>query len=196
MVAVNSPAKVRFPVITALVAMAAIAAYWIADGNQLLLYDRGRILEGDIWRLVSGHLVHFSPEHFGYNLILFALTGVLLEYRSRMQTLWLLALTSLVSSLYFLLFLPNMAHYGGLSGLASANVIYLSLLEIRDNRKTRRFWIAILLGFIAKLSCEILSGKALFVSHADTPFAVVPSVHSIGAIIAIVLFYACVVKSN
>lgn len=186
MVAIKALANARFPVITALVVTAAATIYGIEDGNHLFLYDRNKVLDGDIWRVVTGHLVHFSWQHFGYNLILLVLTGCWLEYRLGVRYVWLLVLTSLVSGLYFLLFLPDMAHYGGLSGLVSANVVYLSLLEIQHNKKARPFWIAIILLFIAKVGYEMLMKETIFVSQSNTMFEVAPSAHIIGAIVALI----------
>ena len=47
----------------------------------VLLYDRGAILGGEIWRLITGPLVHFSGDHLFFNALLFAAAGFLIERR-------------------------------------------------------------------------------------------------------------------
>jgi rhomboid family GlyGly-CTERM serine protease len=173
-----------------LLVLAASVVYWLPEGNPLFIYDRDQILNGEVWRLITGHLVHLSPEHFGNNLVLFALTGCWLEYRIGLPYAWMPALTSVVAGVYFLFFLPDMAHYGGLSGLASVNVVYLCLLESARNTTARPLWLSMLLLFAAKVGYEILNGKALFVD--GTRFEVVPSVHIIGAVVALSVFIASV----
>lgn len=188
MVVVNTLSRSRLPFLTALLILATGILYLTPDSNSLFIYDRDKILNGELWRLFTGHLVHLSREHFVYNILLFALSGCWLEYRVSIQYYWLLAVTALASSLYFLFFLPDMAYFAGLSGLASANIVLLSLLEIQKNRKTRPFWITLLILFSAKTAYEILAGSMLFVSHDNVTFEVVPSTHIIGAVVAAVLF--------
>ncbi len=194
MIAANAFARARFPLVTALLVLAATAVYWLPDADQLFIYDRDQILDGDIWRLVTGHLVHLSAEHFGYNLVLFALTGCWLEYRLGVQYAWLLAVTSVVAGLYSLAFLSDMTQYGGLSGLASANIVYLCLYESRRSSAARLLWLAILLLFAAKVGYEIWIGNAMFAD--STRFEVVPSIHVIGAVVAVGLFYASTRSSS
>jgi rhomboid family GlyGly-CTERM serine protease len=172
-----------------MVAVGSLLLFFLTDSARLFVYDRDRVLAGEFWRLITGHAVHFSWSHLGYNLALFAVTGWWLEYRDRLQFVWLLTLTVLVSGLYFLVIMPDMAIYGGLSGLVSATVVYLSLCEIRYNRDTRLIWALILLLFAGKVGFELFTGDAVFVSPDITPFRVVPAVHIIGGLVAVMLFY-------
>jgi len=189
MAAVNTLPRSRFPFLTTLLVLATGMFYLTPVSDGLLVYEREKILNGELWRLFTGHLVHLSRDHFAYNVLLFAVSGCWLEYRASIQYYWLLAITALASSLYFLFFLPDMVRFGGLSGLASANIVLLSLLEIQQNRKTRPFWITILVLFSAKTAYEILAGSMLFVSQGNVSFEAVPSTHIIGAVIAAVLFF-------
>ena len=147
------------------------------------------MLTGEIWRLVTGHAVHFSWSHAAYNVALFSVTGGWIEIQNRSQYLWLITLTVLVSGLYFLIMMPDMARYGGLSGLVSAIVVYLSLYGIRYYRHARLIWYAILLLFAVKVSYQIMIRGSIFVSQEIIPFEVVPSVHIAGGLIVAILFY-------
>lgn len=178
----------NLPVVTLLIAAGSLAAALLAGADELLVYDRGRVLAGEAWRLLTGHVVHFSPSHAGWDLAVFALAGGWLERHDRAAYLRLLALTVAACGAWFLAVLPDMARYGGLSGLASAAVVSLTLQGIRHGGQARPLWAAVLLLFAAKLAYEFIMGKAVFAATGTMQFEVVPSTHVIGALAAIVLF--------
>lgn len=181
--------KSAFPVVTLLLVVGSLCLFLLPDGAQLFVYDRHRVLTGDIWRLVTGHLVHFSWSHIAYNIALLSLAGSWIESQNRRGYLWLVTLTVLASGLYFLIMMPDLERYGGLSGLVSATVVYLSLYEIRYYRHARLIWYVILFLFAVKVGYEIMIREAIFVSPDIIPFKVVPSVHIAGALVAAALFY-------
>lgn len=176
--------KAGFPVITVLVAAGSLALFLLPDVAHWLIYDRNRVLAGEAWRLITGHAVHFSKSHALYNVVLFSVAGISLERRNGLRFAWLIGLTALVGSLYFLIFMPEMARYGGLSGVASAAVVYLCLQEMRQGGFVRAVWATILLLFLAKVGYEILIGQTVFATPDATPFEVVPTIHIIGAVVA------------
>ena len=179
----------RIPGITLLVVLGSLVFYLIPETTTWVVYDRDQLLHGDIWRLFTGHLVHFSWRHLFFNLGVFAVLGYLLElHYNRGLFLWLIALTALISSLYFLLFIPEMSKYGGLSGLVSAAVVYLSLCEIRTKARFNMIWVVILVLFLAKVGYELFIGEAIFASGDNLDFMVVPSAHIVGAVLAVIIF--------
>ena len=176
--------KAGFPVITVLVAAGSLALFLLPDAAHSLVYDRERVLAGEVWRLVTGHAVHLSMSHALYNIVLFSVAGIWLERRNGLRYAWLIGLTALVGSLYFLIFMPEMALYGGLSGVISAAVVYLCLQEMLQGGFVRAVWATILLLFLAKVGYEILIGQTVFATPDATPFEVVPTIHIIGAVVA------------
>ncbi|MBE9556287.1 MAG: rhombosortase [Proteobacteria bacterium] len=183
--AVVAPKAAGFPVVTLLVAAGGLALMLLPDIAHMLVYDRERVLAGEVWRLATGHAVHFSWSHAAWNLTVFSVVGVWLERRDGARYLWLIAVMALASGLWFLTVLPDMARYGGLSGLISAMVVYLALTELRQPGPTRAIWATILLLFVAKLVYELLSGQAIFVAPDAIPFQVAPAAHIVGAVVAI-----------
>lgn len=179
-------APARFPVVTVAVAAGSLALFLLPGAADLFVYDRARVLDGEIWRLVTGHAVHFSPSHAGWNIALFAVAGAWLERAHRARYLWLIGVTVLASSLWFLAAMPEMTRYGGLSGVVSAMVVFLSLSEMRRGGFARAIWVTILLLFAAKIGYEIVIGAALFAAPGATPFQVAPAAHIIGAAVAVV----------
>ncbi|MBE9552692.1 MAG: rhombosortase [Proteobacteria bacterium] len=180
--------KVGSPAITALVAAGGLALALLPDAAHSLVYDRERVLAGEVWRLITGHAVHFSMSHALYNIVLFSVAGIWLERRNGLRYAWLIGLTALVGSLYFLFFMPAMASYGGLSGVISAAVVYLCLQEMQQSGFVRTVWATILLLFVAKVGYEILIGQTVFAAPNATPFEVIPAIHIIGAVAAVLQF--------
>lgn len=178
------------PAVTIVLAAGSLALFMMPGLAELLVYDRERVLSGEVWRLLTGHAVHFSPSHLGFDLLVLTAAGAWLEQRDRRRYLLLLGLAAVASGLVFLAFMPEMARYGGLSGLASAAVVFLSLGEIRRAAPSRPLWVAVLLLFAAKTGYEIAIGRAVFAAPGATPFAVVPAAHLAGAAIAVTLSFA------
>ncbi len=88
------------------------------EAARALRYDRAAILEGEWWRLLTGHLVHLGWAHLALNLagllLAWLLAGGALQPRE-----WGVVLggTALLSGLALLVFLPALEWYVGLSGV-------------------------------------------------------------------------------
>lgn len=84
------------------------------------------------------------------------------------------------------LVLPEITIYRGLSGIDSALFILLALTVVREQHKQQEWVllagvIAVLGGFVAKITYEMITGETVFVDSAGvmTP---VPLAHIVGAI--------------
>lgn len=134
------------------------------------------------WRAVSAVGVHYSVQHLGLNLAgvaLAALFGVVARLPSRLAWAWLAAwpLTQ-----FGLLVRPELAHYGGLSGVLHAGVaVVVTFLLLAGTRAQRRVGAAVLIGLVAKLLNEAPWGETL--RHpAGWDIAIAPLAHTTGAI--------------
>lgn len=95
---------------------AAIMTYW-PQGLFVLRYDRIPILSGELWRLLSGHLVHMNTPHLMLNLLaLFLLCELLWRDMPAWQGAGLMTVGSLGVSALLFTFHPELAWYAGLSG--------------------------------------------------------------------------------
>ena len=85
----------------------------------LLEFDRHAILGGQLWRLWTGHLVHYSAQHALIDLATALVAGLIAtqSFGAR-RVLCALALGALFISIVLLLIAPDCAHYRGASGLA------------------------------------------------------------------------------
>lgn len=86
--------------------------------HEVLRYDRHAVLQGELWRLWTGHLIHLGWVHWALNACGLVLCCALADAPPKPRTLLCQALVlGLGISVLFLLFLPHLAHYVGLSGV-------------------------------------------------------------------------------
>ena len=134
------------------------------------------------WRAFTAIGVHYSTAHLIGNLAGVALAGVFgvaARVPARLAWAWLAAwpLTH-----FGLLIRPDLAHYGGLSGVVHAGVaIVIVFVLVSGTRRQRLVGSAVLIGFCAKLLSEAPWGEAL--RHpAGWDIAVAPLAHTSGAL--------------
>ena len=138
----------------ALIALA-IAASGDA-GRELLRYDRLAIADGQLWRLLSGHLAHLGWSHFALNaaglLLVFFLVGERFT-----PWVWLIATVVIVLGidLAFWILEPQLIWYVGLSGLLHGCLAAGIIGGLRQPRPEERLLLA---GLVLKLLYEQLAG--------------------------------------
>lgn len=102
-----------------LIPLLALPALLPDAAQPWLEYRREAVLSGEVWRLFSGHLVHWTPRHALQDGIALLVLAWSLEPLGAARHLWrTLALASLVLSLFLAIAVPEMAAYRGASGLA------------------------------------------------------------------------------
>jgi rhomboid family GlyGly-CTERM serine protease len=119
-----------------------------------LVYNRSAIAQGELWRIWTGHVVHFGWPHGLADGALFVVIGWALERSHPVFGRWsLLVLPAVVSASLFW-FDPAMNIYGGLSGV---NVGLLVFMACRGWQKDWLdwFWPAILIIHVVEVFLEI-----------------------------------------
>ena len=177
----------RVPVITLLMVGAAVLVAQFPSWSSWLVYDRSAILSGEIWRMFTGHWVHFSTSHLLYDSLALAIAGWIIETQRLPNFGWLCLLTPWLISGVLLLVEPHMERFGGLSALAATAVVYLALCGLHEKTHWRWMCLATLLVFVGKMIYEITTGHMMFVT-ADNIVRVSAASHIFGAIIAL-MFY-------
>lgn len=101
-------------------------------GQASLEYQRQAILEGELWRLISGHLTHLNPAHLVMNLAGLWLIWWLFLTRQPLYPTCLLEMPALLAgtSLALLLFSPQLDWYRGLSGMLHGLLILALLRQL------------------------------------------------------------------
>ncbi len=148
--------------VTAAIAAAAVAALAWPGLARALVYERAEIAAGEVWRLWTGHLVHFNGGHLFWDLAVFVPAGMWLEaIAPRLARRFCLLAPPAISAALFVAE-PSLARYAGLSGLATGVLVLLALIQWRrDARAPRWFWPAVLALVALKIGLEAFSAEPL-----------------------------------
>ncbi len=102
---------------------------WEPNSSELLQYDRQRVMNGEIWRLLSCHLVHLSWPHSLLNVTgLLIITGIFQQELAPKYDMMALLFLGVVVGLGIHLFVPTIGWYVGLSGVLYGYFIYFLLV--------------------------------------------------------------------
>jgi rhomboid family GlyGly-CTERM serine protease len=170
--------------LTCLVSLAAtVIGLWPGSGTVLQL-EHSAIASGQWWRLFTGHLTHWSGEHLFWDLLMFALLGMIAERRSKGGFAICLAAAAVVISVGMLLSSP--LSYRGLSGLATTAFVFLAAGMLREQIAAGHRWgtailAGLILGLAAKIGYEFWTGQCILVSAAGS-FTPAPLAHVLGAL--------------
>lgn len=174
-----------FPAVTALVLAPALAAFASPTLAAWLVYDRGLVLEGEVWRVVTGAWVHFSAGHLAWDALAFGAAGLILEPRSRAGLGALVLLATVLGGSALLAFAPGIEVAGGLSGVAVAAVAAVGIEGLRGAPPGRAVSVVLLALVAAKGAAEALAGSAVFASDLPPGVVPLPLVHLAGAAAAL-----------
>ncbi len=184
----------QVPFVTAVLALVAVAASLFGEWSQLLTFDRVAIATGELWRFVTGHLVHWNHDHLLWDVVVFGVLGVLVERFDRRALVATLVLSAVAISAAVWTCDPLTVQYRGLSGVDSALfgfAVPMLFCESRRNRQAGVSWViaALAAGFVAKIAFEIATGQTLFVDSAAAGFVPLPLVHAVGALVGLGVWF-------
>ncbi|WP_428033883.1 rhombosortase [Amphritea sp.] len=167
----------KLPLVTLAIVLLSIPLSVSPELFQFSYFDRSLIEQGQVWRLITGHLSHTSPSHLGWDLLAFVIAAGYLELSSRRVMLTSL-LTGMIS-VDVLLLSPwsGVSSYAGLSGLLFSPLL-ISLLIFARRQASLNGWLPLLLC-MAKLIWEQFSQQALL---SQSPWPPYPAAHLAGAI--------------
>ncbi|RMF83648.1 MAG: rhombosortase, partial [Nitrospinota bacterium] len=154
--------------------LSGLLVYLIPGLAPLMVYDRTAILSGEVWRLITGHWVHFSFSHLFYDLLAFGLAGWLTEYRGYPYFGLVITLSTLGISGALLIMEPEVTRYGGLSGVATAVLVYLTLEGLLEPPPWRGMCITVLALTVGKILLESITEQPLLASVDRIPFVPIP----------------------
>jgi rhomboid family GlyGly-CTERM serine protease len=182
----------RGTAITIGVALAVMAVPLIPGGAGWLQFDRLAILDGQWWRLLTGHLTHWNLDHLFWDLLMFVVLGAMVERLSRPRFVLVCLVSAITISLMVLLAQAHLWTYRGLSGIDTALFVYLACDQLTRAWYQRRWGegllpASLLAGFGGKLLYELATGSTLFVDSHAAGFVVVVMAHAVGATAGAVL---------
>jgi rhomboid family GlyGly-CTERM serine protease len=115
----SSRAPVPGLVVPAVIAaLAGLAELFGDPGRVALRYERSALADGELWRLVTGHLVHLGWSHAVMNVAaLGVLTLVLARFLRPLDWLWLILISALTIDAGLNWVSADVVWYVGLSGV-------------------------------------------------------------------------------
>ncbi len=154
---------------------------------EALYFNAEQITRGELWRYMTGHLVHSDTQHLILNLAVFIILSALIEQHSR-----LLLFTALFTGIVFInlyLFSSNeVINYAGLSGVLNTLLIMALYQQWQLHTKplslTGYFSTSIYLISSAKIMYKLYTRDSLF-SHTLWPS--LPQAHLVGFIAGTIL---------
>ncbi|WP_435103901.1 rhombosortase [Arhodomonas sp. AD133] len=114
-----------------LLAAGVVVAGWSGPAAEALRYERSAVTHGEVWRLLTAHLVHLGPAHAALNLaalFIIAMWGV----RRLGAAAWTGAVIASAAAvgLGLLYLAPRVDWYVGLSGMLHGLLAYVAVLAI------------------------------------------------------------------
>ncbi len=164
-------------------------ARWFQALNALMEFDRALILKGEIWRLFTGHLVHWSAAHFYLDALVFVAQGIVFEPKIGRGYAQVLGIAGGAISLSLLLFQSDLAAYRGISGLINTQLVLGTGLFVFDpdlKRSVKAFYMAVLSVHMFKIAYETVFKVPFFVTGALGDMGLfTPLAHLIGVIVGL-----------
>jgi rhomboid family GlyGly-CTERM serine protease len=126
--------------------------------DEFLVYRRAGISEGELWRLLSGNLLHTNHWHLLMNLAgLWVIVLLYADHLSRAGLGWLFVSLCLLEGLGLYGFYPELSAYVGLSGVLHGLFGFGAIMDV--SRGIKSGWL-LLLGVIVKVGHEQLFGAS------------------------------------
>ena len=171
--------KYTAPFLTVALAALAVLVFESSLLSVMLQFERESAWQA--WRVLTGHLTHWSADHLLWDVGAFSVLGAFVESRGRRRLVATLLGSAVAIPLAVLVLDPGAATYRGLSGIDSALFVVALAIFARESRgRTVRIACAALaLAFTAKVGYEALVGATVFVDSSG--FRPLPLAHLVGA---------------
>jgi rhomboid family GlyGly-CTERM serine protease len=178
------------PWLVMLLAAVAGGVSLLPDAGAGLAYQRDLIAAGELWRLFTGHFVHWSHSHLVWDLCTFLALGAACELRSRKRLLACLLASAVAIPGAVWLLLPELELYAGLSGIDSALFALLGGELVheqwkRGNAAALAIALVFCLAFVLKTGFEMTNGGTVFVGDLAPGIVSVPLAHLTGAVVGL-----------
>ncbi len=142
-------------------------------------FDRGLVEQGDVWLLLTGHIVHLNWSHWLLNMAGLAIVAFFFSsHASFKQWFSVVIVSSIVIAAGIWWWITDINSYVGLSGVLHGLFLYGALREIRFYPVSGYVLFIVLIG---KLAWEFFNG-ALPGSEDMTGGRVLTEAHLLGAI--------------
>ena len=175
-----------FPAGTFALATLALLAWASPALSSHLVYDRTLVEQGQLWRLATSALVHWSTRHLLLDLTVVVAAGAALERIIGWRLLGIAALSALIGGIAVHLAPARLDRFAGLSGVAFTLVALVAVEGLRAGGLRRAACLATLAALLAKVAVEACLATAPLAD--DMPGIVTAtSSHAAGLAVALAL---------
>lgn len=140
-----------------------------------LVYARQAAQQGEAWRFLTGHFVHFNVDHLVWDLLAFLILGTVVELGSRRSLLSVLLFSIVGVSVWLWFGAADLGAYSGLSGALTGVVVFAAARQWQ--RTSNQVFLWVLAGTAAKIMFEMTTHQTLFTNLSDYA---VPGAHLAG----------------
>lgn len=185
----------RLPFITLIIILISVPLSLSLPLFELSYFDQQLIQQGQLWRLVSGHLSHTSLSHLQWDLLAFALAAGYLELHSRKLLLAALLTALVLLDTHLMSPSTSISRYAGLSGMLFAPLT-ISLVIFARKQPSINGWIPLIIC-LGKLIWEQFSQHALL---SQSTWPTYPAAHIVGSLagllVILMIWIHSQIKSN
>jgi rhomboid family GlyGly-CTERM serine protease len=184
----------RYPVTLSLVSICLVLGSASEPVAAELAWSRAAIVDGELWRLWTGHLVHFSASHACADILALFAAGALAERLAGSRRFALvLAGGGTVLSLGMLALAPGLQEYRGASALVVLAAVLGGALAWKHHPASRTVLGCAFLAFASKMLWEACAHTAAF---TDLPpgVAVAWQAHLLGALLGGCAAMSCLLE--
>jgi rhomboid family GlyGly-CTERM serine protease len=155
--------------------LAALAELFGEPGRLWLRYERAGLGTGEVWRLVTGHVVHLGPSHMLMNIVALAVLAlVFVRFMKPLDWLRVFVISALAIDVGLYWFSPGVDWYVGLSGVLHGFWAAASVCAWQQDRRQAVVMIVLLMlkfGFEAwygpvPMTGAVAAGPVVTVAHA------------------------------
>jgi rhomboid family GlyGly-CTERM serine protease len=168
-----------------LTTLALVCYLFLGSAPEAWVFDRTAIVQGEWWRLVTGHWMHSDASHAFWNIGALMILGTLLEKRLQNNLILALVIGTFGVDFWLWWYDSTLRYYCGLSGILNA-LLAVGLVHLWYDLRQPLVWL-VGLGAVAKIFVEISAGQALL-THTAWPS--VPEVHAAGFLSGLVTSFA------
>jgi rhomboid family GlyGly-CTERM serine protease len=171
----------RGPLLAATLTLVAL----LAGSSAAWELDRSAVDDGQLWRLWTGHFVHYGPAHAMGDIVAFFGWAAVLEAINRRLLAVALVCTLTATGVGVWLLCPQVMFYGGLSAIdVGLSVTLLCVLassaRLARLPGSRVLVYAILTGHVVKAVYEVWQGHALLAPDLGPGVQLLPAAHFFG----------------
>lgn len=186
----------RTPWLSIALATACVAGLVIPAAGDFLIYERGAVASGELWRLFTAHVVHYTDAHLINNLMVLLPAMVLAELRSRKELVSVLTVSAAAICLAIFVFEPGVGRYAGASGVSLALVTFVALRGMTGNVRWRVICGTVLVLVGLKLGAENFFAWRWVTWGHETGIVTLTLAHVVGVLSGLLFWFVHIARGK